>query len=129
VLVDLREAKVRGRVSRIDPSSEQGTVEVDVALEGPLPKGARPDLTIDGTIEIERLADVLSVGRPANAVRGSTAYLFKLEPGGRMAVRVPVKIGRAASNSVEIESGLNAGDRIILSEMSRWDHVGRVRLR
>jgi len=129
VVVDLREAKVKGRVSRINPSAQQGTVEVDVALEGPLPKGARPDLTVDGTIEIERVADALSVGRPANAVGGSTAYLFRLEPGGRSAVRVPVKIGRAASNAVEVEAGLRAGDRIILSEMSRWDHVARVRLR
>jgi len=129
VTVDLREAKVKGRVSRIDPAAQQGTVQVDVALEGPLPKGARPDLTIDGTIEIERIADVLSMGRPANAVGGSTAYLFRLEPGGRSALRVPVQIGRAAANAVEVESGLRAGDRIILSEMSRWDHVARVRLR
>ena len=129
VEVDLREAKVSGRVSRIDPSAQSGTVQVDVALEGPLPKGARPDLNVDGTIEIEKLSNVLSVGRPANAVGGSTAYLFRLEPGGHTAVRVPVKIGRAATNAVEVESGLRAGDRIILSEMSRWDHVARVRLR
>jgi RND family efflux transporter MFP subunit len=128
VIVDLRESKMRGRVSRVDPASSNGTVEVDVSLEGPLPKGARPDLTVDGTIEIERLADAVSVGRPANAVGGSTVYLFRLEPGGRTAVRVPVKVGRAASNAIEVESGLEPGDRIILSEMSRWDHVSRVRL-
>ena len=128
-VVDTRDGKVRGRVSRVDPAVQNGTVAVEVALEGALPRGARPDLSIDGTIEIERLADVLSVGRPASGASETTARLFRIEPDGRSAVRVLVRLGRASFNSVEVLAGLEAGDRIILSEMSRWDNVDRVRLR
>ncbi|MGH7729783.1 MAG: efflux RND transporter periplasmic adaptor subunit, partial [Candidatus Eiseniibacteriota bacterium] len=129
VVVDTRDGTVRGRVSRVDPAVQNGTVTVDVALEGRMPRGARPDLSVDGTIEIERLADVLSVGRPASGASETTARLFRLEPDGRTAVRVPVRLGRASFNAVEVLGGLQAGDRIILSEMSRWDNVDRVRLR
>ena len=129
VLVDTRDDTLSGRVSRVDPAVQNGTVTVDVTLEGAMPRGARPDLSVDGTIEIERLADVLSVGRPASGASETTTRLFRIEAGGRGAVRVPVRLGRASFNAVEVLDGLSAGDRIILSEMSRWDHVDRVRLR
>lgn len=128
VVVDTRDAKVKGRVIRVDPAVQNGTVTVDVALEGTLPRGARPDLSVEGTIEIDRLADVLSVGRPANGASETTVRLFRLEPDGNTAVRVPVRLGRASFNAVEVLDGLKAGDRIILSEMSRWENVDRVRL-
>jgi len=128
VTVDTRDAKVRGRVSRVDPAVQNGTVAVDVALEGALPRGARPDLSVEGTVEIDRLADVLSVGRPANGASETTVRLFRLEPDGHTAVRVPVRLGRSSFNAVEVLEGLSAGDCIILSEMSRWEHVDRVRL-
>jgi RND family efflux transporter MFP subunit len=128
VVVDTRDAKVRGRVIRVDPAVQNGTVTVDVALEGALPRGARPDLSVEGTIEIDRLADVLSVGRPANGASETTVRLFRLEPDGHTAVRVPVRLGRSSFNAVEVLEGLKAGDRIILSEMSRWENVDRVRL-
>jgi len=128
VTVDLRDAKVRGRVSRVDPAVQNGTVTVEVALEGALPRGARPDLSVEGTVEIDRLADVLSVGRPANGASETTVQLFRLEPDGHTAVRVPVRLGRSSFNAVEVLEGLSAGDCIILSEMSRWEHVDRVRL-
>jgi len=128
VVVDTRDAKVPGRVSRVDPAVQNGTVAVDVALEGALPRGARPDLSVEGTIEIDRLADVLSVGRPANGASETTVRLFRLDPDGHTAVRVPVRLGRSSFNAVEVLEGLSAGDRIILSEMSRWEHVDRVRL-
>jgi multidrug efflux pump subunit AcrA (membrane-fusion protein) len=129
VVVDTRDGKVNGRVSRVDPAVQNGTIAVDVTFEGPLPRGARPDLTVDGTIEIERLANVTFVGRPAAGASGSLAHLFRLEPGGRAAVRVPVRLGRESASTIEVVSGLAPGDRIILSEMSQWDHVNRVRLR
>jgi HlyD family secretion protein len=120
---------VRGRVARVDPAVQNGTVTVDVTLEGALPRAARPDLTVDGTIELERLADVLSMGRPASGASETTVRLFRLSPDGHSAVRVPVKLGRSSFNAVEVLEGLQAGDRIILSEMSRWENVDRVRLR
>ncbi len=107
---------------------QNGTVTVDVALEGPLPRGARPDLTVDGTIELERLTDVLFVGRPAFGGEQSTVGLFKLEAGGSAASRVQVKMGRSSVNSVEILEGLKEGDQVILSDMSAWDAFDRVRL-
>jgi len=128
VIVDTRDGKVKGRVIRVDPAVQNGTVTVDVALEGALPRGARPDLSVEGTIEIDRLADVLSVGRPANGASETTLKLFRLEPDGHSAVRVPVKLGRSSFNAVEVLEGLKAGDRIILSEMSRYENVDRVRL-
>ncbi len=129
VEVDTRNGKVSGVVSRIDPSVQEGTVSVDVSLQGELPAGARPDLSIDGTIEIERLGSVLHVGRPAMGSSGTTVGLFRLEPGGREAVRVPVRLGRTSVNHVEIVDGLDVGQEVILSDMSRWDNVDRVRIR
>lgn len=128
VVVDTRDAKVRGRVSRVDPAVQNGTVSVDVTLEGAQPRGARPDLSVEGTIEIDRLADVLSVGRPSSGASETTVRLFRVEPDGHTAVRVSVRLGRSSFNAVEVLEGLSAGDRIILSEMSRWEHVDRVRL-
>ena len=118
---------VEGTVTRIDPSVQNGTVTVDVALTGPLPKGARPDLSVDGTIELERLPDVLYVGRPAFGQEKSTVGLFRLQPGGS-AARVPVTLGVSSVNTVEVRSGLAIGDQVILSDMSAWDSYDRVRL-
>lgn len=127
--VDTRLGVVRGRVMRIDPASQNGSVAVDVALEGPLPQGARPDLAVDGTIEIDRLNDVLFVGRPASGQEDTTVTLFKLVDGGRYAERVSVRLGRASVTTVEILAGLRQGDRVILSDMTQWGEYQRVRLR
>jgi HlyD family secretion protein len=129
VQVDTRDGIVAGHVSRFDPSVTNGTVAVDVAFDAPLPRAARPDLSVDGTIQIARVANALTTGRPAIGSADATAYLFRLDRDGRTAVRVPVRIGRASYNAIEILSGLDAGDQVILSDMSQWDHVGRVRLR
>ena len=126
--IDTRNGIIPGKVSRIDPAVQNGTVTVDVALEGQLPKGARPDLSVDGTVELERLTSVLFVGRPAFGGEQSTLGLFKLEPGGSGARRVQVKVGRSSVNTVEILEGLNEGDQVILSDMSAWDAFDRVRL-
>ena len=126
--IDTRNGLIAGRVSRIDPAAVSGTVTVDVSLEGALPKGARPDLTIDGTIEIDRLAEVVSVGRPGIGEEGGTIQLFRLDATGH-AVRVPVTLGRMSVNAVEIRSGLKPGDEVILSDMSMWDAVDRVRIK
>jgi HlyD family secretion protein len=107
---------------------QQGTRTVDVALEGPLPNGAVPDLSVDGTIEIERLDDVIYVGRPAFGQEKSTVGLFKLANDGKEAVRVQVKLGRSSVNTIEIMEGLQPGDQVILSDMSAWDAFDRVRL-
>ena len=128
-VIDTRNGLVRGRVSRIDPSSSGGMVTVDVALTEALPKGARPDLSIDGTIEIERIGQVLHVGRPTYGQANSTIGLFRLMPGGDEAERVQVTLGRTSANAVEIVSGLEAGDVVILSDMSRFDAVDRVRVK
>jgi HlyD family secretion protein len=127
--VDTRNGVVSGQVSRIDPSVQNGTVTVDIAITGPLPDGARPDLSVDGTIEIENLKDVLFVGRPVNGQSGSTIGLFKLVSDGSEAVRVNVKLGKSSVNTIEILDGLKAGDKVILSDMSTWDAYDRVRLR
>jgi HlyD family secretion protein len=126
--IDTRNGVVPGHVVRIDPAAQAGTVLVDVTLDGPLPAGARPDLNIEGTIEIERLASVLFVGRPAFGQPGSSVGLFRLEEDGGSATRTTVKLGRSSVKSVEILSGLKQGDRVILSDMSQWDQVDRVRL-
>jgi HlyD family secretion protein len=126
--VDTRNGVMAGHVARIDPASQNGTVGVDVALEGALPKGARPDLTVDGTIELERLADVLYVGRPAQGQPETTIGLFRLETDSSEAVRAKVKLGRASVNTVEVLDGLKQGDRVILSDTSAWDAVDRIRL-
>lgn len=126
--IDTRNGVVTGHVIRIDPSVQQGTVLVDVGLEGALPAGARPDLSVDGTIEIERLTDVLYVGRPVNGQANSTIGLFKVIPGTGEAVRIQVKLGRTSVNTIEIIEGLQIGDEVVLSDMSQWDNVDRVRL-
>ncbi len=125
--IDTRNGVVEGTVTRIDPSVQNGTVTVDVAMAGPLPKGARPDLSVDGTIELERLPDVLFVGRPAFGQEQSTVGLFRLQPDGT-ASRVPVTLGKSSVNTVEVRSGLNIGDQVILSDMSTWDGFDRIRL-
>jgi len=126
--VDTRNGIIPAHVIRVDPAVREGTVTVDLALDGALPKGARPDLTVDGTIEIERLDDVLYVGRPATAQADSTIGLFKLDPTGREATRVQVKLGRASVSTVEVVSGLAEGDKVIVSDTSEWDAYDRVRL-
>jgi len=128
VRVDTRNGIVEGKVSRIDPAVSGGTVQVDVELIGPLPRGARPDLSVDGTIEIERLPQVTYTGRPAYGQPNSTVGLFKLVDGGAYAVRVPVELGRTSVNAVEILQGLNPGDQVILSDTSAWDDSERIRL-
>jgi HlyD family secretion protein len=125
--VDTHNGIVAGRVTRIDPSVQNGTVTVDVAFDGPLPNGSRPDLSVDGTIELERLNNVLHVGRPAFGDEHTSTSLFKVQPDGT-AVRVPVKFGRSAVNALEILSGLNAGDQVVLSDMSAWNEVDRVHI-
>jgi HlyD family secretion protein len=127
--IDTHNGIIAGRVVRIDPAVQEGTVAVDVALEGELPKGARPDLTVVGTIQIERLEDVLYVGRPVYGQAHSTVGLFKLLDDGETAVRVQVELGRSSVNTVEIVRGLELGDQIVLSDMSRWDEFDRVRVR
>ncbi|MBI4552979.1 MAG: HlyD family efflux transporter periplasmic adaptor subunit [Candidatus Latescibacteria bacterium] len=127
--IDTRNGLVPGRVARIDPAAQNGTVTVDIALEGPLPKGARPDQSVDGTIELERLADILYVGRPVYGQGQGMVGLFKLEDDGKTAVRVQVRLGRSSVNTVEILDGLRVGDQVILSDMSAWDAVDRIRLK
>ena len=126
--VDTRNGIVSGHVSRIDPSVQNGTVTVDVLIDGPLPKGSRPDLSVDGTIELERLDNVVYVGRPAFGQEQSTVGIFKLDADGSYATRVQVKLGRSSVNTIEIISGLQPGDRVILSDMSQWDSNDRVKL-
>ena len=127
--VDTRNGIVKGRVSRIDPSVQNGTVTVDVQFAEPLPLGARPDLSVDGTIELENLRDVLYVGRPVHGQSDSTIGLFKLVDDGAEAVRVNVQLGKSSVNTVEILKGLNVGDKVILSDMSSMDAYDRIRLR
>jgi len=127
--IDTRNGIVKGQVSRISPAANQGSVEVDVSLPAELPRGARPDLTVEGTIEIERLANVLYVGRPAGAQPNGQVELFKLVNGGDEAHRVKVKLGRSSVSTVEVLEGLAEGDAVILSDMSQWDTTDRVRLR
>jgi RND family efflux transporter MFP subunit len=126
--VDTHNGVIAGTVSRVDPAVQNGTVTVDVKLTGELPKGARPDLSVDGTIDLERLENVLYVGRPAFGQESSTISMFKLDADGRSANRVQVKTGRASVNLIQIDSGLHEGDTVILSDMSRWDNTDRVRL-
>jgi len=128
-VVDTRNGVVNGEVSRISPSANQGSVEVDVSLPAELPRGARPDLTVEGTIEIEKLKNVLYVGRPAGAQPGGQAELFKLTRDGDEAHRVKVRLGRSSVSTVEVLDGLSEGDGVILSDMSQWDTTDRVRLR
>jgi HlyD family secretion protein len=126
--IDTRNGVIDGRVSRVAPSVQDGTVTVDVALEGPLPEGARPDLSVDGTIEIERLPDVLFVGRPSYGQPNSKVELFKLSDDGKTASRVQVQLGRMSVSTVEIVNGLQPGDKVILSDTSAQDGVKKIRL-
>ena len=127
--IDTRNGVVEGKVSRVDPSVQNGTVTVDVALQGERPIGMRPDLSVDGTIELDRLADVIFVGRPAFGQEKSQITLFRLNPAGDEAERVKVRLGKSSVNTVEILEGLKPGDRVILSDMSQWDAFDRVRLK
>ena len=127
--VDTRIGIVQGRVARIDPSVQNGTRTVDVALTGELPRGAVPDLSVDGTIELERLNDVLFMGRPAFGQDQSLVGLFKISPDGVNAERVQVKLGRSSVNTIEVLSGLKVGDQVILSDMSAYDAYDRIRLK
>jgi len=129
--IDTRNGMIDGHVSRIDPSVLNGTVTVDVALDvgkGGLPPGARPDLSVDGTIELERLNDVVYVSRPVFGQQDQTITLFKLEPDGKYANKVKVQLGRSSVNTIEIKDGLHVGDVVILSDMSNWDNVDRIKL-
>ncbi len=127
--IDTRNGLIPGHVSRKDPSALGGTVTIDVVLDGPLPAGAVPDLTVDGTIVIERMVNVLHTGRPAFGAAGGSVGLFKLVDGGDAAIRVPVELGRTSVNTVEIVRGLQVGDRIILSDMTPFSSVDRVRIK
>lgn len=126
--IDTHNGVINGAVMRVDPGVQNGTVTVDVKLVGELPKGARPDLSVDGTIDLERLDNVLYVGRPAFGQENSTISLFRLDGDGRDATRVPVKVGRASVNSIQVMEGLHEGDTVVLSDMSRWDNTDRIRL-
>ena len=127
--VDTRNGVVQGRVVRIDPSVQNGTRTVDVTLIGELPRGAVPDLSVDGTIELERLNDVLFMGRPAFGQEQSVVGLFKILEDGVNAERVQVKLGRSSVNTMEVLSGLKVGDQVILSDMSAYDAYDRIRLK
>jgi multidrug efflux pump subunit AcrA (membrane-fusion protein) len=126
--VDTHNGVISGSVMRVDPAVQNGTVTVDVKLTGELPKGARPDLSVDGTVDLEKLDNVLYVGRPAFGQENSTISLFKLDGDGRDATRVPVKVGRASVNAIQVIDGLHEGDTVVLSDMSRWDNTDRIRL-
>jgi HlyD family secretion protein len=127
--IDTRNGIVAGRVSRIDPSVQNGTVTVDISIDGALPNGARPDLSVDGTIEIENLKNILYVGRPAFGQPQTTVGLFKMNEDGTEAVRTSVKLGRFSVSSVEVLQGLKEGDRVILSDTSAWSSYERIRLK
>jgi multidrug efflux pump subunit AcrA (membrane-fusion protein) len=127
--IDTRNGITRGRVVRMDPNAINGTVVVDVALDGPLPPGARPDLSVDGTIEIDRLRNVLYTGRPASSQPNSTIAMFKLTADGDHADRVQVQLGRTSASTMEIKRGLSVGDSVVLSDVSQWDNVDRVAIK
>jgi len=126
--IDTHNGVISGKVMRIDPAVVNGTVTVDVELDGSLPLGARPDLSVDGTIDLDRMTNVLNVGRPAFGNENSTISLFRLSSDGKTAVRIPVKVGKASVNSIEVLEGLGEGDTVILSDMSRWDNTDKIRL-
>jgi HlyD family secretion protein len=129
VTVDTRNGLIQGSVSRIDPAAREGTFEIDVSLVGPLPPSARPDLSVDGTIELERLKDVLKVGRPAFGQANQTIGMFVLTPDGTEAVRTTVRLGRNSVSTVEILEGLKEGDQVIISDTSALDSYNRIRIR
>jgi len=126
--VDTRNGLVEGKVARVNPAVREGTVAVEVRLEGALPRGARPDLNVDGTIEIENLRDILFVGRPAFGQENGTVGLFRLDDDGVHARRAQVRLGRSSVNTIEVVEGLSAGDQVVLSDTSRWDDYDRIRL-
>jgi RND family efflux transporter MFP subunit len=126
--VDTHNGVIGGTVTRVDPAVQNGTVTVDVKLTGEMPKGARPDLSVDGTIDLEHLDNVLYVGRPAFGQENGTISLFRLDGDGHDAIRVPVKVGRASVNAIQVVDGLHEGDTVVLSDMSRWDNTDRIRL-
>jgi HlyD family secretion protein len=126
--IDTRNGIITGQVSRIDPAVLQGTVTVDVLLTSPLPKGARPDLSVDGTIELEKLIDIFYVGRPVYGQTNSNISVFKIDETGKEAYRVTIKLGRSSVNSIEVLEGLSVDDQIIISDMSNWDVYNRIRL-
>lgn len=126
--IDTHNGVVEGTVTRIDPAVQAGTVTVDVKLDGPPPKGARPDLSVDGTITLEKLDNVLYVGRPAFGQEKSTVGMFKIDPDGKTATRVNVSLGRSSVNFIEIAGGLKEGDQVILSDMSRFDTQNQIKL-
>ncbi|MDP9176992.1 MAG: HlyD family efflux transporter periplasmic adaptor subunit [Gemmatimonadota bacterium] len=128
-LIDTRNGIVKGRVSRLDPASQGGTVAVDVAIDGSLPSGARPDLSVDGTIQLERLNNIVFTGRPTFAQDNAMVGLFRLDPDGRTATRVQVRLGRVSANAVEVVQGLQPGDRVVLSELQLPDNTQRIRVR
>jgi multidrug efflux pump subunit AcrA (membrane-fusion protein) len=128
-VVDTHNGLIKGHVARLDPGSVNGEVGADIALDDSLPRGARPDLSVDATITIERLHDVLHVGKPADGSTESTVSLFVLDPGGGSATRRNVKLGRGSANAVEVLSGLRPGEEVILSEMTRWEQTRHLRLR
>lgn len=127
-MIDTHNGVIAGHVTRIDPAVVNGTRTVDVSLDGPLPAGAVPQLSVDGTIDLERMTNVLHVGRPSPSSENSTISLFRVDPDGKTATRVPVKVGRASVDQIQIIEGLNEGDTVILSDMSRYDNVDRIRL-
>jgi HlyD family secretion protein len=129
VRIDTRNGVVPGKVIRIDPSVQGGTVTVDVGLEGPLPRGARPDLSVEGTVELDRIADALYVGRPVQVQAQTQASLFKLSADGSEAVRVKVAFGRGSVSTLEVLAGLQVGDQVILSDASAWDGTDRIRIK
>jgi HlyD family secretion protein len=127
--IDMRGAVVSGHVQRIDPTIQNSTVAVEVALDSAPPAGARADLSVDGVIEVERLTNVLHLARPAVGQPGSVVGLFKIDGSGTDAIRVNVTLGRASASRAEVRAGLNVGDRVIASDMSAWENVNRIRLR
>jgi HlyD family secretion protein len=129
VIVDTRNGLVEGTVSRVDPSVQEGSVMIEVRLESALPDGARPDMAVDGAVQIERLSDVLFVGRPVQSQENATVGLYRLEEDGKHARRVRVGLGHASVDTIEVVEGLQEGDRVILSDTSRWDDYERIRLR
>ena len=126
--VDTRNGIVKGHVSRIDPAANGGTVGVDVVMDGPLPPGSRPDLSVDGTIELQKLVNIVYVGRPAFGQENSTVTIFKVQPNGE-AIATKVKLGVASVNTIEVKEGLQPGDQVILSDMSQYDSFDRVQLK
>jgi HlyD family secretion protein len=128
VTIDTRNGFIQGKVSRIDPAAQNGTFTIDVSLEGELPSGARPNLTVDGSVELERLENILYVNRPVQGKENSKISLFKLEDGGKSAVRTTVALGKAAINTIEVVDGLREGDQVILSDTAAYDSTDRIRL-